>query len=81
VHLVGFIIRVFHDARSPERQILYPSLTTRATSNSSQRQKTVTRKMTEEKMCHMIIKEMSSVQQQCGLPRKKMDIPTRKLHY
>jgi len=21
VHLVGFIIRIFHDARSPERQI------------------------------------------------------------
>jgi len=22
VHLVGFIIRIYHDARSPERQIL-----------------------------------------------------------
>jgi len=26
VHLVGFIIRIFHDARSPERQILYSLL-------------------------------------------------------
>jgi len=24
VHLVGFIIRIYHDARSPERQILQP---------------------------------------------------------
>ena len=23
VHLVGFIIRIYHDARSPERQIVY----------------------------------------------------------
>ena len=23
MHLVGFIIRIYHDARSPERQILY----------------------------------------------------------
>ena len=25
VHLVGFIIRIYHDARSPERQIIYRS--------------------------------------------------------
>jgi len=24
VHLVGFIIRIYHDARSPERQIYVP---------------------------------------------------------
>jgi len=23
VHVVGFIIRIYHDARSPERQILF----------------------------------------------------------
>jgi len=39
---------------------LYLSLSTRATSSSSHRQKTVTRKMTEEKMYHMIIKEIST---------------------
>jgi len=27
VHLIGFIIRLFHDARSPERQILLFRLT------------------------------------------------------
>jgi len=27
VHLVGFIIRIYHDARSPERQMLSPSST------------------------------------------------------
>jgi len=27
VHLVGFIIRIYHDARSPERQKLTPSST------------------------------------------------------
>ena len=25
-HLVGFIIRIYHDARSPERQIVYSRL-------------------------------------------------------
>jgi len=28
VHLVGFIIRLYHDARSPERQIIDQSVTT-----------------------------------------------------
>ena len=26
VHLVGFIIRIYHDARSPERQIQYQNI-------------------------------------------------------
>jgi hypothetical protein len=25
-HLVGFIVRIYHDARSPERQIVYSRL-------------------------------------------------------
>jgi len=53
------MVRVFHDARSPERQILYSSLANRATSSSSHCQKTVTHKMTEEKMSYDY-KEMST---------------------
>ena len=26
MHLVGFIIRIYHDARSPKRQIIYVSV-------------------------------------------------------
>jgi hypothetical protein len=29
MHLVGFVIRIYHDARSPERHILHESLVQR----------------------------------------------------